>query len=123
MTGQFKAIAAGLLLLAALASGWFIRSWYDDSREAAVLRAQQETRDKMTELAGDVATSTEVALAKIRITNRNIYHATEKEIRTEPVYRDCLLPDPGRVLANQARGATGPSTGKPDGAMRTDAAP
>lgn len=123
MTGQFKAIAAGLLLLGALVSGWFIRSWYDDSREAAVLRAQQETRDKMTELAGDVATSTEVALSKIRINNRTIYHATEREIREQKVYSDCVLPDSGRLLSNQARGATGPATGKPDGAVRTDAAP
>ena len=119
MTDQIKAAVIFILLLGALAAGWFVRAWYDGSREAVLLAAQKETRDKMTELVGDLATAYEVTNAKIRTINRDIYHETVRETRN-PAY-DCPLVESGRVLVNQARGADRPAAGESGGAVRSDA--
>lgn len=121
MTVQIKALLAIVLLLGALAAGWFVRAWYDGSREAVLLAAQAETRDKMVELAGDIATANEVAISKIRINNRNIYHATETEIRNNPAY-DCAVPAAGVGLLNAARGAARPAASESDASVRGNAA-
>jgi hypothetical protein len=88
-------------------SGWQVRAWYDGAKDAAVLAAEKKTQDKLAELAGKVATTTETAIQGIKIENRTIYTTAAKEIIREPIYRDCVLPEPGRLRANEARrGAT-----------------
>lgn len=121
MTDSIRAAILCALLLGGVTGGWFARSWYDGSMEADRLKAEQATRDKMVELSSQIAASTEAAISKIRIQNRNIYHETEREIRSNPVYSECILPDGGRMRVNQARG--GPAASQPGSAVRPDAAP
>lgn len=105
------AIAAivGALLIGA---GWKAHSVYDEAQEAALLKAQEETRAKLAELANKVSASTEQAIQGIRIENRNIYTQAQKEIVRETVYADCKLPANGVLRANQAR--RGAAAGEPD---------
>ena len=107
---------AGLFL-----SGWFVRGWYEGSKDADRLEAEAQTRGLMVELANKVSESTETAIQGIRVENRIIYNEVQKEILREPVYRDCVLPDAGVRAANQAR--RGAAAGQPDGKVPSATAP
>lgn len=117
-TAYIKAGIAALAVAGLMFSGWAVRGWYDGSLEAARLTAEQETRDVMREISGEIAGRTEEAIKGIRIENRTIYNDTQREIIKEPVYSDCVLPDTGRLLVNHARSRAAAS--KPDVPVRTD---
>lgn len=108
---------AAILLSAALlfGGGWQVRTWYDGAQDSARLEAEAEGRKLLATLAKEVATQTEAAIRGITITNRTIYNEVQKEIFRDTVYRDCVLPDAGRLLVNQAR--SGAAAGKPDLAL------
>jgi hypothetical protein len=107
------AIAAAVVLL--FISGWMVRGWYEGSKDATRLEAEENNRELMVELANKVSASTETAIQGIRIENRTIYNEVQKEIVANPVYRDCVLSDAGVRAANQAR--RGAATGKSNGAV------
>lgn len=102
IVGAFAAAAYG---------GWWLRDLQADAAEGVRLAAQQETRDLLQELAGDVSANTEASIGKIRIENRTINQKAVHEVQTNTVYRDCRLPDAGRVLINDARAAANASIG------------
>jgi len=106
--------AAGLAVVLTFGAGWQVRSWYDEAKEAAVLKAEAKTRDMMAALAAQVSIKTESAIQGIRIENRTIYNKTQKEILRDTVYRDCVVPAGGVQLINQARAA---GAGKPASAV------
>lgn len=101
-------------------AGWQVRTWYDDAKDAAVLKAEQATRDKLVSLANQVSEKTEDAIKGIRIENRNIYTQAQKEVVRETVYADCKLPAGGVLRANQARRAA--AAGEPDDQLPSAAA-
>lgn len=106
-------VGAGLLAV----GGWTARGWYEDSQDLAQAQAIEQSRELLRELAGDIATKTETAIGGIRVENRTIYTTAQKEILRETVYRDCVLPDAGRLLVNSARQGRA-AAGKPDDAVR-----
>ncbi len=119
MTTQIKVIIAAILAALLFGSGWQVRSWYDDAKETAILKAEAKTRDMMAELAAKVSAKTETAIQGIRIENRTIYNKVQKEVLRDTVYRDCVLPAGGLQLVNQARaaGARKPAGGVPSNAV------
>lgn len=112
----YRAIGIAILAAVLFGAGWQVRTWYDDSRELARNQAIEESRELMRALAGDIATKTEQAIGGIRVENRTIYNEASKEIVRDVIYRDCILPDAGRLLVNQAR--SGAAAGKLDTTLR-----
>ena len=109
---HIKAAVIGLALVFLVGTGWTARGWYEGAKDAAALEAEARHRQFMTELANQVSTNTENAIREIRVENRTITQEVQREIVEKPIYRDCVLPDAGRMRANQAR--RGPAAGKPD---------
>lgn len=118
---QVKAIAAALAMALIFGSGWQVRTWFDGAQQTARLEAEAANRKLMGELANKVSAITETAIQGIRIENRTIYNATQKEILRDTVYRDCVVPAAGILLVNKARG--GSAGGKPDSSVPADANP
>jgi hypothetical protein len=112
---QYRAIGVAILALGLFLSGWQVRSWYDGAQDAARLEAERAANARIAELVNQVAARTETAIQGIKIENRTIYNAVQKEIIREPIYRECILPADGLRWANQARG--GSSATKLDGPL------
>lgn len=111
----------GVASVSLLVFGWTMRGWYEDSKDLAATAAIEKSREVMRDLANQVSKETETAIQGIRIENRTIYTQAEKEIVRDVVYRDCVLPEPGRMLVNKAR--SGAATGKPDGTVQQSGTP
>lgn len=111
LTTKVKAVLITAGAAACVAAGWQVRDWQHDAAELASVKAQEQTRELLHELASKVSASTEAAVSNIRIENRTIYKKAVHEIERETVYRDCVLPAAGRVLINEARAAANASIG------------
>jgi hypothetical protein len=112
LTSRAKAIvAAGCMALAAY-GGWWLRDLQEQAVETARAVAEVDAQRRMLALANQVAVRTEDAIARIRIENRTVYNETQREIQTNTVYRDCVLPADGVRLANQARAGAGQPSGR-----------
>lgn len=111
LTSRAKAaLVAGCLALAAY-GGWWLRDLQEQAVRTARAVAEVDAQRRMLALANQVAVRTEEAIARIRIENRTIYNETQREIQTNTVYRDCVLPADGVRLANQARTGSGQPSG------------
>lgn len=114
-SAHIKAAIAGFALILLIGTGWTARGWYEGDKERARLEAEEAHRQFMTELANQVSTNTENAIRGIQVENKTIYTTAAKEIVRDVVYKDCVLPDAGRLRANQAR--RGAAAGKPDDSL------
>lgn len=111
LTSRAKAAAVAVCVALAAYGGWWLRDLQAEASEAARLKAEAKADARLDELSDRVAKRTETALAGIRIENRTIYNETRREIETNTVYRDCVLPADGVRLANQARAGTARQSG------------
>lgn len=116
---QIKLIALAAVAVGLFVGGWQVRSWYDGAQQAARLEELEKARIALRDEVGAVAVKTEEAIKGIRVENRTIYAKTQREVVEKPVYRDCVLPDDGVRLANEAR--RGAAAGKPDRKLRRSA--
>lgn len=85
--------------------GWKVRDLQADAAEIARKEEEQKQREMLSDLADEIKASLSESIASIRIENKTIYNKATHEIQRETVYADCVLPDAGRVLANEARAA------------------
>lgn len=106
---KIKAALALAAVAAVFSSGWWVRDLQADAAEAARLKAENEGRLLMRELADTINQDTAKAIGEIRVTNQTIHQKAIKEVHREPVYADCVLPDSGRVYLNEARAAANAS--------------
>lgn len=111
LTSRAKGVLVAILLAASCYAGWWLRDLQAKAADAARATAEAAADRRLDQLANRVATRTETALAGIRIENRTIYNETQREIQTNTVYRDCVLPADGVRLANQARAGTARQSG------------
>lgn len=65
------------------------------AKQAEIAQAIQETREAAQKGAAE-------AIAKLRPIHTTIRQETEREIKTNVIYRDCKLPPDGVRLANEA---------------------
>ena len=100
LTGiQLRAIVYVALASIAFAVGWQVHAWkvaYDLDRDRV---AQEAAAALVLEISG----KTLQQIAAIRIENKTIYQQGRTEVLRETIYRDCVLPDAGRVLLESAR--------------------
>lgn len=119
LTPRIKAAVAAGIVVGAAYGGWWLRDLQAEAAEGARATAEAAADRRMNALAARVATSTETAIAGIRIENRNIFNETQREIQTNTVYRDCVLPADGLRIANKARSG---AAGQPGAAVPAAAA-
>lgn len=111
LTSRAKAVLLATTVAASGFGGWWLRDLQADAADGARAVAEAAADRRLNALANQVATRTETALAGIRIENRTIYNETQREIQTNTVYRDCVLPADGVRLANRARAGTASQSG------------
>lgn len=107
--------AKHLLAVAAMAAagygGFWLRDLQAQAADGARAKAELASAQKLADLADQVSKRTEDAIAGIRIENRTIHQKAVHEVQTNTIYRDCVLPDSGRLRANEARAAANASIG------------
>ncbi|WP_313308806.1 hypothetical protein [Stutzerimonas nitrititolerans] len=99
MIDKARVIAYGIVAAVSLAVGWQVHAWkvaYDLERDRAAQAAAAE-------LVREVSGKTLEAISGIRIENKTIYQQGRMEVMRETIYRDCVLPDAGRVLLESSR--------------------
>ena len=99
MIDQARLIAYAVVAAVSLATGWQVHAWkvgYDLSRD-------HKAQEAAAELVREVSGKTLEAIAGIRVENKTIYQQGRTEVLRETIYRDCVLPDAGRVLLESAR--------------------
>ncbi len=82
---------------------------------------QDRTQLAIEAAARDARESTAKAIASIRVQNTTIQQRLEKEVRSEPVYRDCRLTPAGVRDINEALTGSG-QVADPGGVPASDAA-
>jgi len=88
---NWKPYAAAALCIAMIASGWFARSWYEDSVALAI----HETK---AEISSTVAT----AIASQKVENKIVYNKTVERINTDVQYKECRADAEMMSLTNRA---------------------
>lgn len=84
----YPIIAAVILFLAGLATGWKVNN---DHRDALLLAEEKATMDALNAAAD--------AIARIKVVQKNTTQVLEKELRTNTVYQDCKqTPEAMKVL-------------------------
>jgi len=85
---DYVKLAVAVLLVC---TGWFGRSWYDDSREIAI-------RNAIDGVNVTIASS----IAGIKVENKTVYNKTIEHMNTETLYKECQADQVTMDLTNQA---------------------
>ncbi|MCY1294983.1 hypothetical protein D9M70_443040 [compost metagenome] len=96
---QARLVAYLVVAAVSLAVGWQVHAWkagYDLERDR---QAQEQAAVLVREISG----KTLAQIAGIRIENKTIYQQGRTEVLRETIYRDCVVPDSGRLLLESAR--------------------
>ena len=100
---QAKISICAASIFGAAWGGWWLRDLQSEAEDGARATAEAAADRRMNTLADRVANRTENAVAGIRIENRTIFNETQREIKTNTVYSDCVLTPGGLLNANKAR--------------------
>lgn len=101
-----RALVYVLVGVVAMATGWQVRGWKEDSDQAARWQAQQDQQELARQVVAGIADSTAKAVAGIKVTNTTIYQKTRHEIIREPMDPACRLPAGWMRNINNARSGT-----------------
>ena len=89
------------LAATAFSTGWMTKGWQYDSQTLATQTASEAAFIVALDAVNSISTKFQTSLdeldSKRVVTTKEIYHETTKQI-----YRDCVVPDAGRVLYNSA---------------------
>jgi len=90
-----------VLLSIVLSAGAGLWGGYKFGHDAATtdLLAKQQANEEGRQTALEASAK---EIAKVKVVNQTIRQETQREIVERPVYRDCVLPDSGLQLINQA---------------------
>ena len=97
----WKQLAITALLAGAFISGWMVNGWRHDAEQVAAQTAAEKAfrlaLDEVNAISGRLQTTTDELEKKRMKTVKEIFNET-----TKIEYRDCVLPDTGRLLYNAA---------------------
>ncbi len=99
MIDKARLIAYAVVAALSFAVGWQVHAW----KVAYDLERDRIAQEAASELVREVSGKTLEAIAGIRIENKTIYQQGRTEVLRETIYRDCIIPEPGRVLLESAR--------------------
>lgn len=100
LTGvQLRAMLYVALAALSFAVGWQVHAW----KVAYDLERDRQAQEAAAALVNEISGKTLEAIAGIRVENKTIYQQGRTEVLRETIYRDCIVPEPGRVLLESAR--------------------
>lgn len=117
---KIKLIAVAFIAGFLFVAGYWLRDLQADAAELARIEGEKQARQLLGDLADRVSQDTAKAIAGIRVTNQTIHQKTIQEVLRETIYSDCVLPDAGRLLINEARAAANASIGAVPTAAATE---
>ena len=82
-------------------AGWSIHGWFDDSKQLENARQLQQQLLQEQERGNQIAEGWAAAAEVLRKQQREHVRTVTQEV-SHPEYRDCTLPDSGRMLLNSA---------------------
>jgi hypothetical protein len=99
MIDKARLIAYAVVAALSFAVGWQVHAW----KVAYDLERDRQAQEAAAALVNEISGKTLDAIAGIRVENKTIYQQGRTEVLRETIYRDCVLPDTGRVLLESAR--------------------
>ncbi len=99
MIDKARLIAYAVVAALSFAVGWQVHSW----KVAYDLERDRQAQEAAAALVNEISGKTLEAIAGIRIENKTIYQQGRTEVLRETIYRDCIVPEPGRLLLESAR--------------------
>ena len=92
---------AAVLMLASFGAGWQIQAWRWKAAESAQIEQANQALVAEQKRSAEASKAYQEQLAKVRTKTRVIVNEVNREIE-KPVYRDCVIPDNGRMLLDSA---------------------
>lgn len=99
MIDKARLIAYAVVAALSFAVGWQVHAW----KVAYDLERDRQAQEAAAALVNEISGKTLEAIAGIRIENKTIYQQGRTEVLRETIYRDCIIPEPGRLLLKSAR--------------------
>ncbi|MGK9045817.1 hypothetical protein KXR63_00455 [Stutzerimonas chloritidismutans] len=100
LTGvQLRAMVYVALAALSFAVGWQVHAW----KVAYDLERDRSAQEAAAALVNEISGKTLEAISGIRVENKTIYQQGRTEVLRETIYRDCIIPESGRVLLESAR--------------------
>jgi len=90
------------ILAASFASGWYIRGNIAEARRNAEIAAAIKDRDERVAAYAEKSKKLEADLADLRRKSRQLSQRLDREIRGNRSYSECVVPDDGLLLLNEA---------------------
>lgn len=99
MIDKARLIAYAVVAALSFAVGWQVHAW----KVAYDLERDRQAQEAAAALVNEISGKTLAQIAGIRVENKTIYQQGRTEVLRETIYRDCIVPEPGRVLLESAR--------------------
>ncbi len=99
MIDKARLIAYAVVAALSFAVGWQVHVW----KVAYDLERDRQAQEAAAALVNEISGKTLEAISGIRVENKTIYQQGRTEVLRETIYRDCIVPEPGRVLLESAR--------------------
>ncbi len=96
---RLRPVAYVVLASASFAVGWQVHAW----KLAYDLERDRQAQEQAAALVHAISAMTLTQIRDIRIENKTIYQQGRTEVLRETIYRDCVVPDAGRLLLESAR--------------------
>lgn len=116
------AVIALALLAVGFGAGWRVNEWKEGAAKVAAVEKAQALQAAEQRRADDISQRFEAKLAKFRVVQKTFYNEVKNETQ-QTVYRDCVVPDTGRVLLDRAITSANAAAGQPDRPVPPAAAP
>lgn len=84
--------------IALVSGGWFVRGWYEDSKDRAAETAVKEATEEFRQSEQRIAATLEMKLEEVR-TNERVIEKWRTEIVDRPIYHvECIDDDGLRII-------------------------
>lgn len=95
MNSRISTVALVIILVA---GGWFVRGWYEDSKDLAAAEAVDRATKAFRESEKNIAATLEQGLAEVQ-TNERVIEKWRTQIVDRPVYQlECIDDDGLRII-------------------------
>lgn len=94
-----REIAILVAAISLVSGGWFVRGWYEDSKDLAAEKAVKEATGEFRQSEQRIAETLEMKLAEVR-TNERVIEKWRTQIVDRPIYHVECIDDDGLSLIN-----------------------
>lgn len=95
------AVIAFALLVVGFGAGWRVNEWKESAAKVAAIEQARKLQEAERRRADEISTRFEKKLAGFRVVQKTFFNEVKHETQ-QTVYRDCVVPDTGRLLLDRA---------------------